>query len=180
MNPSSGDLSCLSLSSVNVNVSGELTVNGQAITGSGVAPSAGDVLKSSRTCMSPHSTITVPSNGSSIVVSSVAYVPESASSTIHVTFVGTRLMAGASGSTGQWITTIMTGGTHLGHSMHGYNNTQQIVDSSPTYASYTNSSTNSVAFSATIKQTQNGGASMLFFQSSGNKTAWLHIEEVAR
>ena len=89
-------------------------------------------------------------------------------------------MSGPNGSHGQWITAIMTGGTDLGHSMHGYNNAQELVDSSPTYASYTNSSTNSVAFSATIKQLSGNGASMLFFQSSGAKTAWFHVEEVQR
>ena len=180
VNPSSGDLSCLSLSSANVNVSGALTVNGQSITGAGASPSAGDVLKSTRICMSPHSNISVPTNTNSIVVSSIAYVPTSAQSTIHVTFVGTRLMSGPNGSHGQWITAIMTGGTDLGHSMHGYNNAQELVDSSSTYASYTNTSTNSVAFSATIKQLSGNGASMLFFQSSGVKTDWFHVEEVQR
>ena len=178
--PQTGDLSCLNLSTTNVDCSGTLTVNGQSITGAGASPSVGAVLKSTRICMSPHAYISVPTNGNSIVVSSLAYVPSSAQSTIHITWVGTRLMAGNAGTHGQWITTIMTGGgTHLGHSMHGYNDTLQIVDSSPTYASYTNSSTNSVAFAATIKQL-GGTASMAFFQSSGVKTCWFHIEEVQR
>ena len=177
--PAVGDLSCLNFSSTSVNCNA-LTVNGQSITGAGASPSVGDVLKSTRICMSPHAYIGVPTNGNSIVVSSLAYVPSSAQSTIHITFVGTRLMAGAAGTHGQWITTIMTGGgTHLGHSMHGYNDTLQIVDSSPTYASYTNSSTNSIAFAATIKQL-GGSAGMAFFQSSGVKTCWFHIEEVQR
>ena len=87
-------------------------------------------------------------------------------------------MDGPSGSHGQWITSIVAGGTELGNSMHGYNDTKSLVDSSPTLGVYTNSATSAVTFSATIRRLGGGNANMLFYQSSGIKTAWFDVQEV--
>ena len=89
-------------------------------------------------------------------------------------------MDGPSGSHGQWITSIVVGGTELGNSMHGYNDSKQIVDSSTTLGVYTNSALSVVTFSATIRRLGGGNANMMFYQSSGIKTCWFHIEEVQR
>ena len=81
-----------------------------------------------------------------------------------------EIMDGVSGSYGTWVCSIVVGSTEIGNSMHGYNNTEAIFDSSPTYASYTNSSTNSITFIATLRRPGGGNANMLFYQSSGIKT----------
>ena len=128
--------------------------------------------------MSPHSNVSVPTNGPSVVCAPLNYTPISPQSYVHVTLLGTELMSGASGSSGQWISSIVVGSTEIGNSMHGYNNPQQIVESSPTYASYTNSSLSPITFSATLRRIGGGTANMLFFQSSKVKTCWFHIEEV--
>ena len=126
-----------------------------------LAPSVGQVLRAQRTLMSPHSNISVPTIGSIVVCSSITYTPVCSQSFVHVTFIATRLASGGSGSWAQFMSSLTVGSTEIGSTTHGTNDTQQLVDSSPTYGSYTNSSLTSLTFNANIRQ-MSGTQSMLF------------------
>ena len=147
----------------------------------GGGASAGDVLKSTRICKSHHSNVTLNNKSSTVMCTSQSYTPISAQSTIHVTFVGTRLMSGQTNSWGQWLSSIVVNGTEIGNTMHGHNSLAQHVDSAPTYASYENSSLSPVTFTVNLLSITGGGtASIMFYQASNAKSCWFHFEEVAR
>ena len=150
----------------------------------GGSASAGDVLKSTRICKSPHSNVTLNGNSTSTVTcTSQSYTPTSAQSTIHVTFVGTRLMGGSTNSWGRWLTSIVANGTtEIGHTMHSHNSLAEHTDSAPTYASYVHNSFTPITFNVTLRPLHGPGAtgSITFHQEIGAKTCWFHFEEVER
>ena len=187
-------LFCTSLTSIlvaatNIAVSQEVScaeviLNGVALStllaaASTPAPSAGDVLKSTRTCMNPHTSITVANSGST-VCSSLTYTPVSAQSTLNVIFTGSWLINGATNGHGQWYCSLKIAGVEIGTLKHGTNLTIDTLDASPIYGQYINSATSALTIEVVASRHYGNQTLHCVSQGGSYKTTWFHIEEVAR
>ena len=141
LNPQTGDLSSLNLSSTNVYCSGTLTVNGQAVTGGASAASAGDVLKITRTEIA-NGNIFIATNGSFTTITSVWHTPSDASSYLNVDFVGVWTINAPSGNDdGQWKLSLEVDNATIGSTTFKCLGNRESGSTSPIWGQYTNSST---------------------------------------
>ena len=140
----------------------------------GGGASVGQILKSTRICKSPHGNVSLAGNSTATVTcTSQSYTPTSIQSTIHVTFVGTRLSGGAANSWGRWLMSIVVNGASIGSSLHTHNSLSEHSDGGPTFGSYVNSSLNPITFTVTLQGlTASGTGAITFYQEPGRKTCF--------
>ena len=140
--------------------------------------SVGQILKSTRVCMNPHNSVSVPNSGT-VVCTSVNYTPVSTNSLINVTFTGCWQINGtASVGHGQWYCSLKIAGMEIGTLKHGTANTSETIDSSPIYGQYTNNATSALTISVEVSK-HFGNQSLVFVSQGGSyKTTCFHIEEV--
>jgi hypothetical protein len=181
LNPQTGDLSCLSLSSTNVNVSGNLTVNGQAVTGGGSTASAGDVLKITRTEIATGN-IFIATNGSVTTITSVWHTPSDASSYLLVDFVSVWTINAPSGSDdGQWQISLEVDNSTIGSTTFKCLGNRESGSTSPIWGQYLNSSTSAKQIVLYGKQTHSADQGLHLNGNTGSaKQTWIQITEVKR
>ena len=181
LNPQTRDLSCLSLSSANVNVSGNLTVNGQAVTGGAASVSAGDVLKITRTEIA-NGNIFIATNGSFTTITSVWHTPSDACSYLLIDFVGVWTIHAPSGSDdGQWQISLEVDNSKIGSTTFKCLGNRESGSTSPVWGRYTNSSTSAKQIVLYGKQTHSADQGLHLNGNLGSaKQTWIQITEVKR
>ena len=181
-NPQTGDLSCLNLSSTNVNCSGSLTVNGQAVTGGGAASaSAGDVLKMTCTKVQ-NGNIFIATNGSWTTVWNHWHTPTDTSSYLLVDFVAAWSIASQSGSNdGQWRLSLEVDNQTIGSTIFKCDGNRESGSNNPIWGQYTNSSLAAKQIFLYGKQTHSADQSLKLNANTGcARATWIKITEAKR
>ena len=181
LNPQTGDLSCLNLSSTNVNCSGTLTVNGQAVTGGASAASAGGVLVITRTEI-VNGNVHLATNGSFTSVLSHWHTPSDASNYLLVDFVGVWSISSQSGSNdGQWRLSLEVGNSTIGSTIFKTDGNRESGSTSPIWGQYTNSSTSAKQIVLYGKQTHSADQPLILnANTASDHQTWIQITEVKR